>query len=63
VEAEIPRVDGWVAETEQALGVFVSADETQRLTEVLEALRGRQAELNSEWEDLSLQLEEAGAAS
>jgi ATP-binding cassette, subfamily F, member 3 len=59
VEAEIPRVDGWVAETEQALGVFVSADETQRLTEVLEALRDRQAELNSEWEELSLQLEEA----
>jgi ATP-binding cassette, subfamily F, member 3 len=59
VEAEIPRVDGWVAETEQALGVFVSADETQRLTEVLEALRDRQAELNSEWEELSLQLEGA----
>jgi ATP-binding cassette, subfamily F, member 3 len=63
VEAEIPRVDGWVAETEQALGVYVSADETQRLTEVLGALRDRQAELNSEWEELSLQLEEAGAAS
>jgi ATP-binding cassette, subfamily F, member 3 len=62
VEAEIPRVDGWVAETEQALGVYVSQEETQRLTEVLEALRDRQAELNSEWEDLSMQLEEAGAA-
>jgi ATP-binding cassette subfamily F protein 3 len=61
VEAEIPRVDGWVAETEQALGVYVSAEETQRLTEVLAALRERQAELNSEWEELSMQLEEQGA--
>ncbi|HEY6446779.1 MAG TPA: ABC-F family ATP-binding cassette domain-containing protein [Acidobacteriaceae bacterium] len=57
VEAEIPRVDGWVAETEQALSVYVSAEETQRLTEVLAVLRDRQAELNSEWEELSLQLQ------
>jgi ATP-binding cassette, subfamily F, member 3 len=63
VEAEIPRVDGWVAETEQALGVYVSTEETQRLTEVLAALRDRQAELNSEWEELSMQLEEQGAVS
>ena len=63
VEAEIPRVDGWVAETEQALGVYVSAEETQRLTEVLETLRDRQAELNTEWEELSMQLEEQGATS
>jgi hypothetical protein len=57
VEAEIPRVDGWIAETEQALGVYVSTEETQRLTEVLAVLRDRQAELNTEWEELSLQLE------
>ncbi|HZZ39677.1 MAG TPA: ABC-F family ATP-binding cassette domain-containing protein [Acidobacteriaceae bacterium] len=63
VEAEIPRVDGWVAETEQALAVYVSSEETQRLTEVLAALRDRQAELNSEWEELSMQLEEQGAVS
>ncbi|MGA7520939.1 MAG: ABC-F family ATP-binding cassette domain-containing protein [Acidobacteriaceae bacterium] len=63
VEAEIPRVDGWVTETEQALAVYVSAEETQRLAEVLAALRDRQAELNSEWEELSMQLEEQGAVS
>jgi ATP-binding cassette subfamily F protein 3 len=63
VEVEIPRVDGWVAETEQALGVYVSAEETQRLTEVLGALRDRQTELNNEWEELSMQLEEQGAIS
>jgi ATP-binding cassette, subfamily F, member 3 len=57
VEAEIPRVEGWVAEAEQALGVYVSAEETQRLTEVLEVLREQQATLNSEWEKLATELE------
>lgn len=56
-------MDGWVAETEQALGVYVSSEETQRLSEVLAALRDRQAELNSEWEELSMQLEEQSAVS
>jgi len=58
VEAEIPRVDGWVAEAEQALGVYVSAEETQRLSEVLAVLRDQQASLNSEWEELAAELEE-----
>ncbi len=58
VEAEIPRVEGWVAETEQALGVYVSTEETQRLSEVLAVLREQQASLTSEWEELSMQLEE-----
>ncbi|MFZ0273357.1 MAG: ABC-F family ATP-binding cassette domain-containing protein [Acidobacteriaceae bacterium] len=57
VEAEIPRVEGWMAEAEQALGVYVSAEETQRLTEVLEVLREQQATLNSEWEKLATELE------
>jgi ATP-binding cassette subfamily F protein 3 len=58
VEAEIPRIEGWVAEAEQALGVYVSPEETQRLSEVLAVLREQQASLNSEWEELSMQLEE-----
>lgn len=57
VEAEIPRIEQSLAETEQALGVFVSAEETQRLSTELESLRQQQARLNAEWEDLSLQLE------
>jgi ATP-binding cassette subfamily F protein 3 len=61
VEAEIPRIEGWVAEAEQALGVYVSAEETQRLSEVLAVLREQQASLNSEWEELSMQLEGEGA--
>jgi ATP-binding cassette subfamily F protein 3 len=57
VEAEIPRVDKWVAEAEQAMAVYVSTEETQRLTEVLAALRDRQADLNNEWEKLATELE------
>ena len=57
VEAEIPRIDGWVAEAEQALGVYVSAEETQRLSEVLAVLREQQASLNSEWEALATELQ------
>jgi ATP-binding cassette subfamily F protein 3 len=67
VEAEIPKVDSWVAEAEQAMAVYVSTEETQRLTEVLAALRDRQIELNSEWEklatELEAQMEGQGAAS
>ncbi len=58
VEAEIPRVEHSLAETEQALGVYVSTEETQRLSDALNALREQQASLNSEWEELSMQLEE-----
>ncbi len=36
VEREIPRVENAIAETEQALGNFVSADETQRQSAALE---------------------------
>ena len=57
VEQEIPRVEQSLADTEQALGVFVSAEETQRLSAELESLRKKQALLNAEWEELSLQLE------
>jgi ATP-binding cassette, subfamily F, member 3 len=63
VEAEMPRVESSLARTEQALGVYVSAEETQRLSEELVALRHQQASLTSEWEELSVQLEEQGAPS
>jgi len=58
VEAEIPRVENSVAEAEQAMAVYISQDETQRLSAELSALRELQASLNSEWEELSVQLEE-----
>ena len=57
LEEEIPRVEASIAHTEQQLGVYVSAAETQRLTELAEDLRAQLAALNAEWEDLILQLD------
>ncbi len=58
VESEIPRVETAIAETEQALGNFVSAEETQRQSVALEGLRSEHTTLSAEWEDLVQQLEE-----
>jgi ATP-binding cassette subfamily F protein 3 len=58
VEEEIPRVEAAMAHTEGALGSYVSTDETQRLTRLLEDLREQHAALNLEWEELMTQLEE-----
>jgi ATP-binding cassette subfamily F protein 3 len=58
VEAEIPRVETAIAETEKALGNFVSAEETQRQSAALETLRGEHTTLSAEWEELVQQLEE-----
>ncbi|MHB1023204.1 MAG: ABC-F family ATP-binding cassette domain-containing protein [Acidobacteriaceae bacterium] len=63
VEEEIPRVESAMAHTEQSLGNFVSVDETQRLTTLLEDLRAQHAELMAEWEELSMILEEQAALS
>ena len=59
VEAEIPRIETAIAEAEQMLANFVSAEETQRQSATLDALRGEHASLTAEWEDLMQQLEEA----
>jgi ATP-binding cassette, subfamily F, member 3 len=58
VEAEMPRVEASILEAEQALGVFVSVEETARASTELNALREKQTSLTGEWEDLMLQLEE-----
>jgi len=58
LEEEIPRIESSIATTEEQLGVFVSAQETQRLTVLAEDLRGQLASLTAEWEELMLQLEE-----
>ena len=62
VEAEIPRVEAQIADTEHSLGTFVSMEETQRLTRQLEDLRARIEVLTAEWEELMLVLEEQSAA-
>ena len=57
VEAEMPHVEASIAEVEQALGNFVSAEETARVSRELDALRGKQASLTEEWEGLMVELE------
>jgi ATP-binding cassette subfamily F protein 3 len=61
VEEEMPQLETAIAETEAALGNFVNADETARLSGVLEGLRDMQASLSAEWETLMEQLEEQSA--
>ena len=58
VEEEIPRIEASITEAEHSLGVFISAEETQRVSQQLEALRQQHASLVSEWEELMMQLEE-----
>jgi len=57
LEEEIPRVEASIAHTEEQLGVYISAAETQRLTELAVGLREQLGQLTAEWEDLMLQLE------
>jgi ATP-binding cassette subfamily F protein 3 len=59
LEEEVPRVEASLTHTEQQLGVYVSAEETQRLTKLAEDLRAQLAALTSEWEDVMMQLEGA----
>ncbi|GGH01254.1 ABC-F family ATP-binding cassette domain-containing protein [Silvibacterium dinghuense] len=59
VEEEMPQLEAAISETETALGNFVSAEETTRLSGVLEGLRQMQSSLTEEWEGLMLELEEA----
>ena len=56
LEEEIPRIEASIAHTEQQLGVYVSAAETQRLTTLAEELRVQLAALTAEWEELMEQL-------
>ena len=57
LEEEIPRVEASIAHSEEQLSVYVSAAETQRLTELAAGLRAQLSQLTEEWEELMLQLE------
>ncbi|MGA8089104.1 MAG: ABC-F family ATP-binding cassette domain-containing protein [Terracidiphilus sp.] len=59
LEEEIPRVEASIAHTEEQLGVYVSAAETQRLTELAAGLREELKRLTAEWEELMVHLEGA----
>jgi ATP-binding cassette subfamily F protein 3 len=57
LEEEVPRIEAAIAHTEQQLGVYISAAETQRLTTLAEELRAQLAALTAEWEELMGQLD------
>ncbi len=57
LEEEIPRIESAIAHTDEQLGVYVSAAETQRLTTLAGELRAQLAALTAEWEELTAQLE------
>ena len=63
LEEETPRVEAAIAHTEAQLGVYVSAEETQRLTALAEELRAQLAVLTTEWEELMVQLDGQGTIS
>ncbi len=58
VEEEIPRIESSIAHTEAALGNFISAEETQRQSALLDDLRAQHAALLAEWEEMAMVLEE-----
>src|SRR4051812_3841333 len=60
VEAEIEECESTISETETAMNTFVSAEETQRLSELLQTQKQRLSTLLGEWEELS-QIIEANA--
>ena len=57
LEEETPRIEAEIAHTEEQLSVYVSAEETERLTKLAQNLHAELAELTAEWEDLMMQLE------
>ena len=61
VEEEIPRVEASIGNAEQSLGVFVSVEETARVSLELDELREQHSALTAEWETLMEQLQEQPA--
>ena len=57
LEEAVSRVEAEIAQCESGLQTFVSAQETARLTELLERRRSELAPLVAEWEALSVALE------
>jgi ATP-binding cassette subfamily F protein 3 len=56
LEEEISKLENTIANCENSLLVFVSADETARVSRELEENRGRLQELVTEWEQLGQEL-------
>ncbi len=62
LEEEVPRLEAAIATTEAELARFVSAEETQRQSNLLEALRAQLAAAIAEWEETMQVLEEQSSA-
>lgn len=61
IEQQIARLETGITECESALASFVSTEETQRQTVLLQNQKDEIAALMSEWEELSTQIEESNA--
>jgi len=59
IEEEITKLEAGIAECEQALQNFVSAQETERVTGLLETRRSDLESLMKEWEEVSAVIESA----
>ena len=59
IEEEITRLEAGIAECEQALQNFVSAQETARQTELLHTRRADLESLLKEWEEVSALIDSA----
>jgi ATP-binding cassette subfamily F protein 3 len=59
LEEEVPRIEAAIEHTEGQLAVYVSAAETQRLSDLAAELRSQLADFTAEWEELMGQLEGA----
>ncbi len=57
IEDEITRLEVEIADYEAALGNFVNAEETKRMTELLEARRADLESLMTEWEEVAQLIE------
>ena len=61
-ETEIPRLEEAIAAAEEKLGIFSSAEQSQRLAAEIETMKQQQGTLLAEWEELTGQLEEQQSA-
>ena len=57
IEEEVGQLEAGIADCESALANFVSAEETRRIAELLEASRAELAALMGEWEEISHSIE------
>ncbi|HEX4022355.1 MAG TPA: ABC-F family ATP-binding cassette domain-containing protein [Acidobacteriaceae bacterium] len=63
LEEEIPRLEAAMQTAEQAMGVFISAAQTQTLIAQMDQLRKDHAAALTEWESFMVQLEEQSTLS